>query len=318
MVRPCIALLIVLGAAGAALPSARATEPGFILDIRGRKLAVPTVEELKKIEKAAPAAAPGKPTKPRKVLIFGKLNTHAPTPFAAPAVQILGRKTGAFESVISDDAKKLLPESIRQFDAVFANNLHEKEPLLPADFKRLSAERQKAAREVQARARKSLLSFVGAGGGFTGVHAATAACRTWPEYGKLIGAFHAGQIGGRVPIRNEQPDHPVNACFGGKDWQFSDEIYIFREPYSRANLRVLLSLDVAKLKAAGKDPAKRPDNDYAVSWVRRLGKGRVFYCSLGHMPRGYWDPTFLKHLLAGIQWAIGDLPGPGEPLPQAK
>lgn len=317
MARPCTALLIALIAAWVAGGRGPTTRK-YILDRRGRKLAVPTAEELKKIEAAAPDTAPAKPAKPRKVLIFGKLNTHPPTPFAAPAVQILGRKTGAFESVISADPTMLLPEKIRQFDAVFANNLHEKEPLLPADFRKLSPQRQEAARQVQARARRSLLSFVERGGGFAGVHAATAACRKWPEYGKLIGAYHAGQIGGKVPIRNEQPDHPVNACFGGKDWQFNDEIYIFREPYSRADLRVLLSLDVAKLKAAGKDPARRDDNDYAVSWVRRQGKGRVFYCSLGHMPRGYWNPTFLRHMLAGIQWAIGDLPGPGEPLPKAK
>ena len=55
------------------------------------------------------------------------------------------------------------------------------------------------------------------------------------------------------------------------------------------------------------DPGKRPDKDYAVSWVRRCGKGRVFYTTLGHACETYWHPLFLKHLLAGVQWAIGDL-----------
>jgi type 1 glutamine amidotransferase len=55
------------------------------------------------------------------------------------------------------------------------------------------------------------------------------------------------------------------------------------------------------------DPQKRQDKDYAVSWVRTYGKGRVFYTTLGHDATTYWNMVFLQHLLAGIQYAIGDL-----------
>jgi type 1 glutamine amidotransferase len=51
----------------------------------------------------------------------------------------------------------------------------------------------------------------------------------------------------------------------------------------------------------------REDNDYAVSWIHRYGRGRVFYCSLGHNPYVFWDTRILKHFLAGIQFALGDL-----------
>jgi hypothetical protein len=51
---------------------------------------------------------------------------------------------------------------------------------------------------------------------------------------------------------------------------------------------------------------KRDDGDYAVSWAKNYGKGRVFYCSLGHNHEMYWNPKILQHYLAGIQWAIGD------------
>jgi type 1 glutamine amidotransferase len=62
------------------------------------------------------------------------------------------------------------------------------------------------------------------------------------------------------------------------------------------------------------DPGKRPDKDYAISWVREYGKGRVFYCALGHAAPTYWNPAVLKHFLAGIQFAIGDLKAEAKPV----
>ena len=41
--------------------------------------------------------------------------------------------------------------------------------------------------------------------------------------------------------------------------------------------------------------------------MHRWGKGRVFYCSIGHNHDMYWHPKVLRHYLAGIQWALGDL-----------
>ena len=53
----------------------------------------------------------------------------------------------------------------------------------------------------------------------------------------------------------------------------------------------------------------RADNDYGISWIKPWGKGRVFYCSLGHRPEIFSTPTVLAHYLAGMQWAMGDLTG---------
>jgi type 1 glutamine amidotransferase len=54
------------------------------------------------------------------------------------------------------------------------------------------------------------------------------------------------------------------------------------------------------------DPEKRPDRDYAVRSVRLCGEGRAFCSSPGHTPRTYWNPAALKHLLAGIPFALAD------------
>jgi hypothetical protein len=169
--------------------------------------------------------------------------------------------------------------------------------------------------------KQSILECVRSGKGIVGIHAATAALQNWPEYGQMMGGYYAGHIYQEVAIKLDDPQHPVNACFGGPAeggldpvqgfalaWRINDEIYIFGETYSRQRLHILLSLDLDQMA----DPGKRPDKDYAVSWVSRYGQGRVFYTSLGHAAETYWNPLFLGHLLAGIQFASGDLPATGK------
>lgn len=38
----------------------------------------------------------------------------------------------------------------------------------------------------------------------------------------------------------------------------------------------------------------------------RVGR-RAFYTTLGHDPQTYLNPLFLRHVLAGVQFATGDL-----------
>jgi type 1 glutamine amidotransferase len=48
-------------------------------------------------------------------------------------------------------------------------------------------------------------------------------------------------------------------------------------------------------------------------WIKSYGQGRVFYISLGVQKAPYSNPLFLQYLLAGIQFALGDLPGDTTP-----
>ena len=93
-----------------------------------------------------------------------------------------------------------------------------------------------------------------------------------------------------------------------------DEIYQFKEPYSRSNLRELLSIDLqdAATSERGKKGARK-DGDYAVSWIRTEGEGRVFYCSLGHDMNVFQEPSILRFYLDGIQYALGDLTADDKP-----
>jgi type 1 glutamine amidotransferase len=57
----------------------------------------------------------------------------------------------------------------------------------------------------------------------------------------------------------------------------------------------------------------RPDADYAVSWIRNYGKGRVFFCILGHNPTLFKTPALAQYFLAGIQFILGDLDADATP-----
>jgi type 1 glutamine amidotransferase len=269
----------------------------------------PTEAQIAKIEAAAPAGAPVKPAKPRKVLVWCHEWAHLPNPFANRALEILARKTGAFEAVVSDDPAALLPDKLAAYDALVMNNIHEREPFLPQDFKQRPRDEQAALRARDRKIKDGILAFISGGKGVVGIHAATAAFQTWPAYGEMMGGYYGGHIVDDVTIRLEEPGHPLVACFGGKPFRIRDEIYIMKPPYARGKLRVLMSLDLEKTK----DPGKRPDKDYAISWVRPYGQGRVFYTTLGHMPETYWNPLFLQHLLAGVQFATGDLAAEAAP-----
>jgi len=292
---------------------------------------IPSDEQIKQIEAAAPDKAPAKPAKPRKVLVWGHAWTHVPNACAEQAVAIVGKKSGAFQAVVSDDPRLLLGDRIGQFDALVMNNIHEGEPFLPGDFGKLGDEQKAAAKKFDEAVRQSILEFVKGGiepgskkeipgRGIVGIHASNCALQGWTEYGEMMGGYFGGYILQDLAIRPEDAAHPVNACFEGKTWKIHDEMYFFTEQYSRKNLRVLMSLDPGQMQFPEKIELPRPgfeqgrpDKDHAISWVRQYGSGRVFYCTLGHCPETYWNPLYLQHLLAGIQFAIGDLAGDGTP-----
>ncbi len=119
---------------------------------------------------------------------------------------------------------------------------------------------------------------------------------------------HPWGAGDTSAVKNDDPEHPLNAAFGGKGFWIKDEIYQIGGPYGRDKQRVLLSLDMAQPRNARPGAKLRADNDFPISWIKTLPSGgRVFYCSLGHNEDIYETPEILRHYLAGIQFALGDL-----------
>jgi type 1 glutamine amidotransferase len=154
----------------------------------------------------------------------------------------------------------------------------------------------------------------GGRGGAVGAGRGTAPSgATWPEFNRMIGGIFKSHPWQRAPVRIEDAGSPLTAMFRSPSFEFQDEIYsFFQDSWSRTNLRVLMSIDYARMSDADKarepNASARTDGDYGLSWIRREGLGRVFYFALGHREDGiYRSSEMLQHLLAGIQYAIGDL-----------
>lgn len=255
--------------------------------------AAPSAEELEKVKAALPDKAPVQPQKARKLLIFNACKgfVHSSIPLGTEALTLLGEKTGAYTATVSQDPNVFAPQNLAGFDAVcFLNstgNLFD-DPAL----------------------KQSLLDFIAGGKGCVGIHAATDAFYDWPAYGALMGGYFNGHpwgAGDTVTLKCDEPKHPVATPLCCSPMTLQEEIYQLKEPYSRANQHVLVTLDTTKTDMT-KPGVQRQDGDFAVAWVRNYGQGRVFYCSLGHNEHIYWTGPILSHYLAGIQFALGDLP----------
>ena len=272
---------------------------------------------VKKIEAALPKSAPAKAKKARKVLIFSKTNgfRHGSIATGAKSLAMLGEKTGAYTAVHSEDDSMFEADKLKEFDAVIMLNTTGelfRPRRLPKD-----AAQKKAALEREERLKKNLVDFVKSGKGLAGTHSGTDTYKNWKDYNDMMGGAFAGHPWhSLVPIKNLEPGHVVNKCFEGKGFSVKDEIYQFRLNTALAtDRRMLLSLDGSKMNLKRNDGRKE---FYPISWVSTYGKGRTFYCSLGHRNEIYYNPLVLQHYLAGFQYALGDLPADGSPTASGK
>lgn len=256
----------------------------------------PTAEEIEKMEAAMPTEAVAEPAKPRKMLVMSLCQgfKHSSIPYWAKALEIMGEKTGAFSIVLTEDLNDFNAENLKNFDAVCLNNTtHLK--LNPEDTPELC---------------KSLMAFVKNGGGMVGIHAATDNFYDWPEAMEMMGGKFTGHpwtSGGTWAFKIDWPDHPLMAPFKGQGFKLSDEIYRTDPPlYSRDKQLVLMSLDLSDPATAGVKGLREGDDDTGITWIKDWGKGRMFYCSLGHNHDLTWTAPVLEHYLRGIQFAMGD------------
>jgi len=266
-----------------------------------------TAEELQKMENAVPKKAAVEPAKPRKLLVFDlcgpKGFKHSSIPYWDMALEIMGRKTGAFSVVVSNDMDMFKRENLKEFDAVCFNNTTR----LPFNA------------ESTPELCKSLMDFVKGGKGIVGIHSATDNFYDWPEAMEMMGGKFTGHpwgSGGTWAIKIDEPDHPLMAAFKGKSFKIKDEIYRTDSPlYSREKQLVLMSLDMSDPTTRNVKGFKPGDEDTGISWIKTWAKGRVFYCSLGHDHAVTWNPAVLKHFLDGIQFALGDYKVDTKPKP---
>lgn len=140
--------------------------------------------------------------------------------------------------------------------------------------------------------------YIQSGGGYVGVHAATDTEYDWGWYGRLVGAYFESH-----PQIQEAVLQVVDANNEAtkelpKEWKRTDEWYNFKKMSKDVN--VLMTID-EKSYQGGKNGGNHP-----MAWYHDYDGGRAFYTELGHTDASYSDASYLKHLLGGIKYAIGE------------
>ena len=230
----------------------------------------------------------------KHLLVIGeeKGYRHESVSHAMATIEHLGKQTGLWDTTIRTDTEALTKKklefnakNLKDFDAVFF--------FTGGDL------------EMDPQQKTDLLSFVHDDGkGFIGVHSAAITLTKWPEFVEMVGGTFDEHPWGTfdAPIIVEDPNFP-----GMRQWARSfvlrDEIYQMKD-FSRDSVRVLMSLDAHKLDLTN-PKAHRADHDFAVTWAKTYGKGRVYYSTLGHPEDNWDDPRLQQMYLEAIKWAMG-------------
>jgi type 1 glutamine amidotransferase len=139
--------------------------------------------------------------------------------------------------------------------------------------------------------------YLGQGHGFMGVHAATDTEYDWPWYGGLVGAYFQSHPKVQpATVRVVDAKHPATSFLPTR-WERTDEWYNFRA--LAPDLRVLATMDETSYTGGSNGP------QHPFAWCHTYGGGRAFYTAGGHLSENYTDPLFLRHLLGGLRYAMG-------------
>ncbi len=239
---------------------------------------------------AAQSAAPSK----KHILVIGeeKGYRHESVSHAMATIERLGTESGLWDTTLRTDTEALTKKKL-EYNAKNLDNFDAVIFFTGGDL------------EMDAQQKSGFLSFVHDDGkGFIGIHSAAITFVEWPEYGEMIGGYYDEHPWGTfdAPIQVEDPNFP-----GMKKWPASfvlrDEIYQVRN-YSRDKVRVLMRLDPDKIDLSNKK-VHRTDRDFAVTWAKMYGKGRVYYTTLGHVSETWDRPEFQEMMIGAIRWATG-------------
>ena len=219
--------------------------------------------------------------KHKKVLVFSKTAAfrHKSIPQGILAITKLGRENG-FEVDTTSDAKLFTIKNLKKYKAIV---------FLSTSGDVLDDTQQKAFE-----------SYIQSGGGFVGVHSASDTEFDWQWYGDLVGAYfkaHPKQQMATLKVLNAKHQ---STSFLPNEWKRFDEWYNFK--WISTNLNVLIAIDENSYDAG---PAKMGVN-HPMAWYHKYDGGRAFYTALGHTAESYQEPLFLKHLLGGIKYAMGN------------
>ncbi|MFI7631703.1 ThuA domain-containing protein [Microbispora rosea] len=161
-------------------------------------------------------------------------------------------------------------------------------------------------------------AYMHQGGGYVGIHGAADSFEigTWPWYGDLVGGFFTnhpsgqngfGQCGSCIhtEVVTEDNTHPATAHLPDR-WMTVDELYNF-DRNMRADVHTLLSLNEDSYQRslnsgnAATNPLRLMNGDHPIAWCQNWGGGKAFSNILGHFRTQYYDDSFMRIILGGIE-----------------
>ena len=276
-----------------------------------------TNEWLVKIENIAPSIARIPLAKKKKVLIFS-LHTgyeHWTIPHTEAVIKMIGNKSNAYEMQTSKDIKAFNMKNLKKFDVIILNNncpIDDKRNLFWDKLKEDESLNDKQRLKKADKLEQNILKYVKKGGGLMALHGGIIMQNKSPKFGEMVGGsfdYHPKQQ--MIQVKLMDKNHPLLQAFNGEGFKHVDEPYMFNNAYFDYNFRPLLYMEADKLEGK-KEEVK--DNIKYISWIKKYGKGRVFYSSPSHNAQSFENPSLLQFFLDGLQYASGDLKCNDSPL----
>ncbi len=139
--------------------------------------------------------------------------------------------------------------------------------------------------------------YIRNGGGYVGIHGASATEYDWPWYGKLVGAvFTKHPAIQEATINITSPQH---ICMHDvpNPWVRTDEWYNFKDV--QTGLTMLATVDESTYEGG------EMGENHPLIWCHEFDGGRSFYTAIGHTKESFSEPAFISHVHRGILWAAG-------------
>jgi len=219
---------------------------------------------------------------PQRLLVFSKTEKFRHTyGIAAGKLAIIQMgKENKFEVDTTEDASVFTPANLKKYAAV----------VFLSTTGNVLDDIQQAAFE----------QYIKSGGGFMGIHSATDTEYDWPWYGELVGAYFGSHPAQQEAVFNIVDQNNIATRHLPKEWKRKDELYNFK--WIAEGLHILIKIDENSYTGG-----KNGDN-HPMSWYHSYQGGRAFYTELGHDNTSFADPLYLKHILGGIEYAMGKKP----------
>ncbi|MGP1990566.1 ThuA domain-containing protein [Zobellia laminariae] len=269
-----------------------------------------TEEWLAKIEQMAPSETTVKNVSKKKVLVFSKATgfDHWTIPHNVEMLKILGKKSNAFEVHIGYDIESFDKKNLKKYDAVVFNNCNPAGPKRDLFWDLLQKNTNLPDQEITTLSKQyetNLLDYVAKGGGLMILHGAITVQNNSKEFSKMTGgSFDYHPKPQEMHVKEVDTNHPLVQAFKGNGLTHVDEPYFFNNAYFDYNFRPLLYIEIDKLEGMRKEVDEKINY---VSWIKRHGKGRVFYSSPSHNAQSLDHPELLQFFLDGLQYVVGDL-----------